>query len=133
MQALWIVWKVPKERISEVGETLGAFPQVSHCYERPSYPDWPYNVFSMIHCTTKKEAHEVAETIQKQVDVAEYMILFSLREFKKIRVEYLWKIRQLKLDEFGYEKLVQLVLVPGSVILKSSFGWKSSTKFFDRY
>ena len=49
-------------------------------------PDWP--VFSMIHCTTKKEAHEVAETIQKQVDVAEYMILFSLREFKKIRVEY---------------------------------------------
>ena len=80
--------KVPKERISEVGETLGAFPQVSHCYERPSYPDWPYNVFSMIHCTTKKEAHEVAETIQKQVDVAEYMILFSLREFKKIRVEY---------------------------------------------
>ena len=41
-----IVWKVPKERISEVGETLGAFPQVSHCYERPSYPDWPYNVFS---------------------------------------------------------------------------------------
>ena len=89
-----IVWKVPKERISEVGETLGAFPQVSHCYERPSYPDWPYNVFSMIHCTTKKEAHEVAETIQKQVDVAEYMILFSLREFKKIRVEYFMEDRE---------------------------------------
>ena len=43
-----IVWKVPKERISQVGEKLGAFPQVSHCYERPVYSDWPYNVFSMI-------------------------------------------------------------------------------------
>ena len=48
----------------------------------------------MIHCTTKKEAHEVAETIQKQVDVAEYMILFSLREFKKIRVEYFMEDRE---------------------------------------
>ena len=47
-----------------------------------------------IHCTTKKEAHEVAETIQKQVDVAEYMILFSLREFKKIRVEYFMEDRE---------------------------------------
>ncbi len=83
-----IVWKVPKERISQVGQTLGAFPQVSHCYERPSYPDWPYNVFSMIHCTSKDEAMEVADTIQKQVNVDEYMILFSLREFKKTRVEY---------------------------------------------
>ena len=44
-----IVWKVAKERINEVGNKLGAFPQVSHCYERPVYSDWPYNVFSMIH------------------------------------------------------------------------------------
>ena len=43
-----IVWKVPEGRITEVGNKLGAFPQVSHCYERPVYPDWPYNVFSMI-------------------------------------------------------------------------------------
>ena len=83
-----IVWIVPEDRISEVGEKLGAFPQVSHCYERPTYPDWPYNVFSMIHCKTQDEAHEVAKTIQKQINVPEYQILFSSREFKKIRVEY---------------------------------------------
>jgi len=83
-----IVWKVPEDRISEVGEKLGAFPQVSHCYERPTYPDWPYNVFSMIHCKTHDEAHEVAKTIQDQINVDEYNILFSSREFKKIRVEY---------------------------------------------
>ena len=83
-----IVWKVPEERIKEVGEKLGAFPQVSHCYERPVYPDWPYNVFSMIHCKSFDEAGQMTKDIQKQIDVQEYKILFSSREFKKTRVEY---------------------------------------------
>ena len=83
-----IVWKVPEDKISKVGEKLGAFPQVSHCYERPTYPDWPYNVFSMIHCKTQDEAYDVAKTIQDQINVDDYDILFSTREFKKVRVEY---------------------------------------------
>lgn len=83
-----IVWNVPEKRIDEVGEKLGAFPQVSHCYQRPSYPDWPYNVFSMIHCKSHDEAAKVAKTIQDQIQVDEYKILFSEREFKKTRVEY---------------------------------------------
>ena len=83
-----IVWKVPEDRILKVGETLGSFPQVSHCYERPTYADWPYNVFSMIHCKTHDEAHEMAKTIQSQINVDDYDILFSSREFKKTRVEY---------------------------------------------
>ena len=83
-----IVWKVPEDRISDVGEKLGAFPQVSHCYQRPTYADWPYNVFSMIHCKSEDEAHEMAKTIQNQINVDDYRILFSAREFKKTRVEY---------------------------------------------
>lgn len=83
-----IVWKVPKDRISEVGGKLGSFPQVSHCYERPTYLDWPYNIFSMIHCKTHDEANEMAKTIQDQICVDDYRILFSSREFKKTRVEY---------------------------------------------
>jgi len=83
-----IVWKVPRDRISKVGETLGSFPQVSHCYERPTYDDWPYNVFSMIHCKTHDEANEMAKKIQDQIHVDDYKILFSSREFKKTRVEY---------------------------------------------
>lgn len=83
-----IVWKVPEKRITEVGEKLGAFPQVSHCYQRPVYDDWPYNVFSMIHCKSEDEAESMAKTIQKQINVNDYKILFSAREFKKTRVEY---------------------------------------------
>ena len=95
-----IVWKVPEKRISEVGEKLGAFPQVSHCYERPVYPDWPYNVFSMIHCKSFDEAGQMAKDIQKQIDVNDYKILFSSREFKKTRVEYFVE------HEFEIEKTI---------------------------
>ena len=83
-----IVWKVPEDRITAVGEKLGAFPQVSHCYERPTFADWPYNVFSMIHCKTQAEADVLTKDIESQIDVHEYKILFSAREFKKTRVEY---------------------------------------------
>ena len=93
-----IVWKVPENRITEVGEKLGAFPQVSHCYQRPVYQDWPYNVFSMIHCKSEQEALEMAKTIQQQIDVPEYKILFSAREFKKTRVEYFVE-HEFKLEE----------------------------------
>ena len=97
-----IVWKVPNEKISEVGSKLGAFPQVSHCYERPTYPDWPYNVFSMIHCKTHNEAQEMARTIQNQIHVDDYMILFSSREFKKTRVEYFVE------SEFNLEETIPI-------------------------
>ncbi len=83
-----IVWKVPDEKIEQVGATLGAFPQISHCYQRPTYPDWPYNVFSMVHCKSIEDAEQMAKDIQKQIGVDEYRILFSSREFKKTRVEY---------------------------------------------
>jgi len=83
-----IVWNVPDDKISEVGSKLGAFPQVSHCYQRPTYPDWPYSVFSMIHCKSEKEAGEMTQTIKDQIKIDDYKILFSTREFKKTRVEY---------------------------------------------
>ncbi len=83
-----IVWQVPEERIEEVGSKLGSFPQISHCYQRPVYQDWPYSVFSMVHCKSIEEAEDMVREIQKQVEVSDYRILFSSREFKKTRVEY---------------------------------------------
>ena len=58
------------------------------CIRDRVYPDWPYNVFSMIHCKSISEANQVASDIQEQINVEEYKILFSSREFKKTRVEY---------------------------------------------
>jgi DNA-binding Lrp family transcriptional regulator len=83
-----IVWRVPEEKIEEVGAMLGSFPQISHCYQRPVYADWPYNVFSMVHCKSIQDAEDMSKEIQKHIKVDDYKILFSSREFKKTRVEY---------------------------------------------
>jgi siroheme decarboxylase len=83
-----IVWKVPDGNIDEVGYKLASFPQVSHCYRRPVYPDWPFNLFSMIHARTIEAAKQIAIELSNFTGVKEYRILFSSREFKKERVKY---------------------------------------------
>jgi DNA-binding Lrp family transcriptional regulator len=83
-----IVWKVPDDKIDEVGYKLASFPQVSHCYRRPVYPDWPFNLFSMIHARTIEAAKKIAIELSNFVAINEYRILFSSREFKKERVKY---------------------------------------------
>jgi DNA-binding Lrp family transcriptional regulator len=82
------VWKVPVLKIDEVGSKLAAFPQVSHCYRRPIYPDWPFNLFSMVHARTIEGAEEIVSQMSESIGIKDYRILFSLREFKKERVKY---------------------------------------------
>ena len=83
-----VVWKVPDLKIDEVGKKLAAFPQVSHCYRRPIYPDWQFNLFSMIHARTVEAAEKIAVQMSESIGINDYMILFSSREFKKERVKY---------------------------------------------
>lgn len=83
-----VVWKVPEDKIDEVGYKLATFPQVSHCYRRPVFYDWPFNLFSMVHARTLKAAERIAESMSSAVKIKEYSILFSTREFKKQRVKY---------------------------------------------
>ena len=83
-----IVWKVPEEVINKVGYKLAEFPQVSHCYRRPTYPDWKFNIFSMIHARSIEAAEKIAKEISGIIKIYDYKILFSSREFKKERVKY---------------------------------------------
>ena len=83
-----VVWKVPNNKIDEVGYKLAAFPQVSHCYRRPVYADWPFNLFSMVHARTLEAAERIADAMSSVVEIKDYSILFSTREFKKQRVKY---------------------------------------------
>ena len=83
-----IVWKVPEDKIDEVGYKLASFPQVSHCYRRPVYPDWQFNLFSMIHARTIEAAKKIAIELSNFVGINDTRILFSSREFKKERVKY---------------------------------------------
>ena len=82
------VWAVPDERIDEVGYQMAGFKAVSHCYQRPTYPDWPYNIFTMIHGRTKDDCQTVLDSIQRVTGVEEYTTLYSTQEFKKVRLKY---------------------------------------------
>ena len=82
------VWKVPPERSEEVGAIMAANPAVTHCYERPTFPDWPYTHFSMIHATSKEGCEEIAREMSQQTSITDYQVLYSYREYKKTRVRY---------------------------------------------
>jgi DNA-binding Lrp family transcriptional regulator len=82
------VWKVPEDRVAEVGRQMGSYTGVSHCYERPTYPDWPYNVFSMTHGRTKDDCEAVLRAISEDAGLDYYIVLYSTKEYKKTRVSY---------------------------------------------
>lgn len=82
------VWVVPVGRTEEVGRIMGSFRGVSHCYLRPTYPDWPFNIFSMVHGKTPEDCQEIIDAISAATGIDEYTLLYSTREFKKIRVKY---------------------------------------------
>jgi len=82
------VWKVPDERIAEVGCRMAAVRGISHCYQRPTYEDWPYSVFTMAHGRSKEECDAVLDAIAEMTGIEERATLYSSTEFKKIRLLY---------------------------------------------
>jgi DNA-binding Lrp family transcriptional regulator len=82
------VWRVPEERLDECGYAMAAFRGVSHCYQRPTYPDWTYNLFSMTHGRTKADCEAVLAAIADETGLDDYSVLYSTKEYKKTRVSY---------------------------------------------
>jgi len=84
------VWKVPEPDILEVGTQMAAVRGISHCYERPTYEDWPYSVFTMAHGRSKEECDAVLDSIADDHGLhgADRATLYSSTEFKKIRLRY---------------------------------------------
>jgi siroheme synthase-like protein len=82
------VWAVPPSRIAEVGARMAACPAVSHCYERPTFPDWPYSVFTMVHGRSRDECLATLDALAEATQIAEREALWSVRELKKVRLQY---------------------------------------------
>jgi DNA-binding Lrp family transcriptional regulator len=82
------VWKVPDARIMEIGPRMAAFRGISHCYQRPTYADWPYSIFTMAHGRSKEECDAILDSIASHTGVTERATLYSSTEFKKIRLLY---------------------------------------------
>ena len=81
-------WVVPPELQDAFGETAATFSAVSHCYLRPTYEDWPYSLFTMVHAPTKEQCEQVLRLISEATGVTEYAALYSSVEYKKVRVRY---------------------------------------------
>ncbi len=82
------VWKVPEDEVMATGKRMAAFRGVSHCYQRPTYPDWPYSVFTMAHGRSKEECDAILDSIAETTGISERATLYSSTEFKKVRMLY---------------------------------------------
>jgi DNA-binding Lrp family transcriptional regulator len=82
------VWRVPDERVMELGPRMASFRGISHCYQRPTYPDWPYSLFTMAHGRSKDECDAILDSIAEDTGIEDRRTLYSSTEFKKIRLLY---------------------------------------------
>jgi DNA-binding Lrp family transcriptional regulator len=82
------VWNVPEQRIMEIAPLMASFRGISHCYQRPTYEDWPYSVFTMAHGRSKEECDAILDTIAEETGIEDRSTLYSSTEFKKIRLLY---------------------------------------------
>jgi len=84
------VWKVPTDEILATGRRMAAFRGISHCYQRPTYEDWPYSVFTMAHGRSKEECDAILDSIAAECGIGpeDRSTLYSSTEYKKIRLRY---------------------------------------------
>jgi DNA-binding Lrp family transcriptional regulator len=82
-----VAWEIPEERIDEFEAVIRDLTEVSHGYERVSYPEWRYNVYTMIHGHSKDECLGVVERISSAIKIEKYILLFTKRELKKRKLD----------------------------------------------
>jgi DNA-binding Lrp family transcriptional regulator len=82
------VWAVPEDQLDRIGPEMAGFALVSHCYRRPTYDDWPYSIFTMVHGKNAKDCETTIAAIRDETGIDEYALLWSIKEYKKTRVRY---------------------------------------------
>ena len=83
-----VAWVVPEHRINATGKILADFREVTHCYQRRPQGDWPYNLYTMIHGSSRDQCFQIAAWMSRSAGIDEYILLFSEKEFRKTSMEY---------------------------------------------
>ena len=81
-------WQAPEEKTDKIGKILASFKAITHAYARPTFPDWPYSLYSMIHCRSRGDSEIIIDQILRETGIEDYKLLRSVREFKKTRLKY---------------------------------------------
>jgi DNA-binding Lrp family transcriptional regulator len=82
------VWRVAAEDVPRAGQIMASFPEVSHCYERSTYEDWPYNLYAMLHGETRTDCERIARAISERTGITDYKMMYTARELKKTSRRY---------------------------------------------
>jgi len=91
-----VVWNIPKEKLDTIGPEFAKFREVSHCYERPTFADWPYSIYTMVHAPKVADCEVMVERMEEKIGKWPRLNLYSTKEYKKIRLKYFTK----ELDEW---------------------------------
>lgn len=83
-----VCWQVDSDRIDEVGKQFAQNSHVSHCYERAQYPNWPYSLYTMVHCLDDEELEQTINTLAEICGGCDHRVLKTVKEYKKTRVVY---------------------------------------------
>lgn len=82
------VWRVPEEAVAEVGEMFADLASVTHCYERATHPQWPYNLYTMVHAANRAECEALIGVMRDMSGIGDYRAFYSTRELKKTSMRY---------------------------------------------
>lgn len=83
-----VAWRVEDSKTEEIGKIMGAQREISHCYERNCFPEWPYNMYTMVHAETTEDCEGIIKRIAEEIGITDYVVLFSTRELKKTSFKY---------------------------------------------
>ena len=81
-------WVVPQDRMDEIARIICLHPAVSHCYDRDTAEDWPYNMYAMIHAHSREECEKIAVSLEEKCCLKERVMLYSIKEWKKTSMQY---------------------------------------------
>lgn len=86
-----VVWEIPKEKLGSIGPEFAKFREVSHCYERPIFPDWPYSIYTMVHGAKVADCEAMVARMEEKIGKWPHLNLYSTKEYKKVRLKYFTK------------------------------------------
>ena len=84
-----VCWIASPDKVEVAAKMLAGLTAVSHCYERKINPLWPYNLFCMVHSHTNDACKAVTDKVSRETGLKDNVLLFSVKEYKKVRVNYL--------------------------------------------
>lgn len=83
-----VAWEVDPARLDEVAKKMAESPSVSHCYDRNTAPDWPYNLYTMVHGHSREECEAIVADLAKETGVENRAMLYTKHEWKKVSMKY---------------------------------------------